>query len=161
MKASQLINGIIASRYPQSIVMPNCIPNNWWECDVLEIMKSGFWYEYEIKVSRSDFRADAKKAKFFGNKHELLAGNKRGPNRFFFVTLKVIVTEDDIPEWAGWYETYTDESRSPTVRVIKRKDAPDRHRNKMGTTALNKIKTNAYHRYINYHIAQTRKQAAA
>lgn len=39
---------------------------NGWECDFFSMTKSGYYYEIEIKVSRSDFFADFKK-----EKHEL------------------------------------------------------------------------------------------
>ena len=32
-----------------------------WEMDVLSMNKNGYLTEYEVKVSRSDFKADAKK----------------------------------------------------------------------------------------------------
>lgn len=43
------------------------VPNVSWgfgihECDLLCVTKSGYLYEVEIKVSKSDLRADAKKA---------------------------------------------------------------------------------------------------
>ena len=33
------------------------------ECDVISISKSNYIYEYEVKISRSDFKADFKKPK--------------------------------------------------------------------------------------------------
>lgn len=44
-----------------SHVFPNMELPGWRECDILAITKAGIWYEYEIKLSRSDFKADAKK----------------------------------------------------------------------------------------------------
>lgn len=43
------------------------VPNVWWgmgfkhECDLLVLTKTGFAYEVEIKISRSDLKADLKK----------------------------------------------------------------------------------------------------
>jgi len=43
------------------------VPNVWWgwglnhECDLVVLTKSGYAYEVEIKVSKSDLRADLKK----------------------------------------------------------------------------------------------------
>lgn len=178
MKASQLINGIITARYPQSITMPNYTPKHWWECDVFELMKSGYWYEYEVKVSRSDFRADALKNKHIpeltrkynpewaanhpeGFKHDILAGSCYGPNRFYFVTLSGIVAEKEIPEWAGWYETYAESSDRPRVRVVQRKPAPLRHKVKVDPKISDHLKTCAYHRFMRFHIQTLRGKGAA
>lgn len=46
-----------------------------WESDMLSVLKSGYINEYEIKISLSDFRADAKKS----GKHELLRTGMRSP----------------------------------------------------------------------------------
>lgn len=40
-----------------------------WESDMLSVAKSGLIYEFEVKTSRSDFRADFKKTE----KHKILA----------------------------------------------------------------------------------------
>lgn len=44
-----------------------------WECDLFSVTKTGTVYETEIKVSRSDFRADFEK-----RKHRLFENYKRG-----------------------------------------------------------------------------------
>ncbi len=44
-----------------SMVCPNVFQNDWTEMDILGLTKAGLCHEIEIKVSRSDFRADAKK----------------------------------------------------------------------------------------------------
>ena len=46
---------------------------NWFECDFLSVTRSDFLHEYEIKVSKSDFKADFKKTA----KHLLLEGKER------------------------------------------------------------------------------------
>jgi len=43
-----------------NFVFPN-IYLGGFECDILEITKSGYSYEYEVKISVSDFKADSKK----------------------------------------------------------------------------------------------------
>lgn len=47
--------------------MPNCYSTHDNECDVMAIRKSGFYDEFEIKISRSDFFADAKKSVYVPN----------------------------------------------------------------------------------------------
>ena len=43
------------------LVLPNFTPNGWFECDIWVLTKSGYGREYEIKLTVSDFKADAKK----------------------------------------------------------------------------------------------------
>lgn len=78
------------------------------ECDVISISKSDYIYEYEIKISRSDFKADFNK-----NKHKLMTERNctlikesndiwyLTPNYFNFVVPKDLVSVEEIPEYAG------------------------------------------------------------
>jgi hypothetical protein len=73
------------------------------ECDVISISKSDFIYEYEVKISRSDFKADFKKPK-----HNLITEKKfmietfyKVPNYFYFVVPENLVTIEEVPEYAG------------------------------------------------------------
>ncbi len=59
---SMSISEIIQHRYyGDTYVVPNVYFFNW-ESDVLVYRKSGYTLEFEIKVSRSDFKADFKKS---------------------------------------------------------------------------------------------------
>lgn len=49
-------------RWQRSFVLPNFTPMKWWECDVFEVTKAGYFREYEVKISRGDFFADSGKA---------------------------------------------------------------------------------------------------
>lgn len=77
------------------------------ECDVISISKSDFIYEYEVKISRSDFKADFKKPK-----HTLITEKKfiketkkeifyLVPNYFYFVVPENLISVEEIPEYAG------------------------------------------------------------
>jgi len=47
---------------PGSFTMKNTfVKGSPWEADVLRVLKSGYWHEYEIKLSVSDYRADFQK----------------------------------------------------------------------------------------------------
>ena len=61
MVAQDILKKMISNRFQRNFVIPHYTPPKWWECDIFEITKSGFFVEYEIKVSRSDFFADTKK----------------------------------------------------------------------------------------------------
>lgn len=70
-----------------------------WECDVLSVSRAGLVSEWEIKRTKSDYRADFKK-----RKHNLFSHKNRStfnfiPNYFWFVTLPMDI---EIPEYAGW-----------------------------------------------------------
>lgn len=108
-----------------SLVMPNYTPARWWENDLFAVTKSGYWIEHEIKLTLSDFKADAGKAKDVRvgplwwrdpkqeRKHDLLAEkSERGPNRFFYVVPEALADQIELPPWAG-------------LKVIHRCDLPE------------------------------------
>ncbi len=77
------------------------------ECDVLSVSKSDYIYEYEIKVSRADFRKDFIKEKHVNIINEKYTRTRKGeliyllPNYFNFVTPRDLISIEDIPEYAG------------------------------------------------------------
>lgn len=77
-----------------------------WESDFLALTKSGYLYEGEVKVSKSDFKADFKKK----DKHTLLRESyekiegiegKLRPHYFFYAVPEGMINVDDVPEYAG------------------------------------------------------------
>lgn len=116
-----------------------------WESDFFSVTKTGYCYEVEVKISRSDFKVDFNKFK-----HKLFEGRnetqvtkpakiKRGrirskakevnpqtvkmPNKFFFACPEGLIKLEEIPEYAGLI--YVGEH---TTTVIKQ--APFLHKNK-------------------------------
>jgi len=94
------------------------IQGNPWECDVLAVMPSLLYYEYEIKVSDSDYRRDFTKkvSRYYRDeakqwqgvkvtKHEWLNAQdnilNRGvkPSKFYFVMPAELIRE--VPEYCG------------------------------------------------------------
>jgi hypothetical protein len=87
------------------------------ECDVLSVTKSDYICEYEIKISKSDFKADFKKEKHtlitervfnetvtlkkVGKKTFEIKNPYYAPNYFYFVVTENLVTLDEVPEYAG------------------------------------------------------------
>lgn len=94
-----------------------------WESDKLIETRSGLIYEFEIKVTRSDFKNDFKKE----DKHVILEGKKeylpvydkaldnwkavhskyyrtenfKKPNYFYYAVPEGMITKDEVPEYAG------------------------------------------------------------
>jgi hypothetical protein len=96
------------------------------ECDVLSISKSDYIYEYEIKISRSDFKKD-----FIKEKHTFMSDanfsiNEKSeqikyklPNYFTYITPNNLISIDEVPEYAGL--TYIMEDMETFVVVKKPK----------------------------------------
>lgn len=101
-------------RFEQKAVLTNVfVLRSPWESDAIYVTKAGFWAEFEIKLTRSDFLADFRKSQYGVNKHEAYAaqheirsGSYGGslipkPKHFWFVCPEGVVTNDDIPPHAG------------------------------------------------------------
>lgn len=121
-KANEIKNRLLAwcKGHSYEVVIPNFYVG-LYEMDVFRLMRSGFIVEYEIKVSRSDFRADFGK----GTKHREITGGLRDCNRFYFVVPKKLVTAAELPSYAGliWYNGHKFE-------VVR--NAPLLHKEKKG-----------------------------
>jgi len=122
------------------------------EADVLGINRGGYIYEYEIKISRSDFFADFKNK---GYKHGLLKdgngvrhydewknGKRTGgvveligiPNRFYYACPSGLLKKEDIPEYAGL--VYIEDSTFTEVKPAKLL-----HKTKANTRLYSRIAT--------------------
>lgn len=105
------------------------------ECDVLMVTEDHILYEYEIKCSYSDFKADFKKE----HKHKKLSGfyevnpteNGFGkyrredylkygtagcPNYFYYVCRENLIPIEEVPHYAGLI--YINENN--TIRIVKK-----------------------------------------
>lgn len=77
------------------------------ECDVISISKSDYIYEYEIKISKSDFKRDFIKEKHSNIVNEKFTYINKGvvkfliPNYFTYVVPTNLISIDDIPDYAG------------------------------------------------------------
>ena len=133
---------------------PNYTPRGWWECDLWRITKAGYVYEYEIKLSASDFRADFKKARRRYDralrvwreeyKHKMLAERSvTAPNYFTFVMPQGLVDESEIPEYAG--VIFLNEHGF----FASRKKSPKLHKCKTERTVIDHARHCMSHRYWN------------
>lgn len=88
-----------------------------WEYDVLSISKSDMIYEFEVKISRSDFKADAKKGKM--QLYSSFGTHARNvPNYFSYVCPDGLIKEDEIPQFAGLY--YAKDGELTCIKSPKR-----------------------------------------
>lgn len=77
------------------------------ECDVISVSKSNYIYEYEIKISRQDFKKDFLKEKHNHILNEKFTYIRKGQqlwrvcNYFSYVVPKDLVTVEEVPDYAG------------------------------------------------------------
>ena len=85
-----------------------------FELDVISVSKSGMLCEFEVKISRGDFKADAKKRKhvFYSQKPEL------SPNYFSYACPKDLIKVSEIGTGVGLY--YVDNGEVIEVQAPKR-----------------------------------------
>lgn len=71
-----------------------------WEVDLLSVGKSGSVYEFEVKISRSDFLRDKQKKKWSCSYRTL---EKNTPNYMSYVCPDGLIKVGEIPDFAGLY----------------------------------------------------------
>lgn len=78
-----------------------------WEADILELTKAGYLYEYEVKISRRDFKIDANKAEYWRGTNEIRSKKydvlRRGErvHYFSYIVPEGLISPEEVPEWAG------------------------------------------------------------
>lgn len=148
-------------RSTSKLVVPNYTPVDWWQCDLWRVTAAGYAEEYEIKLTRSDFRADASKCQKSKLIERLPGGTKRlievethkhamvsqgrGPSRFYYIAPEGLLDDDsDIPSWAGFREVNQDRQWL-RVRTVRR--APELHRRPVDHETLAHAKSVFYWRF--------------
>ena len=141
-------------------IIPNCYPPGWFECDLMAITEAGYMYEFEIKLSRSDFLHDAKKGrapeylkeyyaglkmKYGITKYERLSsGDKNGPSRFWYIVPEVLLDKIELPPFSGCLCV---KEMSHFIFLKEIQKAPRLHTHKMNEEHKDIIRRNLYHRY--------------
>lgn len=137
---TQIQRQLMAVRYRRSFVLPNYTPLNWFECDVFELTEAGYFREYEIKLTLSDFKVDAEKyrrtydratqTQTDHKKHDLLkSGDSRGPCQFWYVAPVGLLSPETVPQWCGLIEIETSANRR-LWETKELKPAPKLHKQK-------------------------------
>ena len=143
MKTNDIKFVLMKSLYEKSrsIFCTNFQAMGFSECDVLRITPSNIVYEYEIKTSRSDFKADFKKkykhnrlSNTINKNNEYIkwSGHPDIPNYFTYVTPKNMVKPTEIPEYAGLIYVEGD-----NIEIIKK--APNLHNFKANETLIRTV----------------------
>lgn len=162
-----------------ALMVPNYTPDGWFECDMFAVTKAGYFYEYEIKLTKADLRADMKKRKSGTyktlrvagevrlnhvagrQKHTMLAeGDERGPSVFFYVVPVDLVGARAVPSWAGLI--YVGERGGlhgyhGLLSVVRQ--APRRHQTKVARKIVDHARGVCYHRFWNERLARDRALA--
>lgn len=103
-------------------VIANVIMIFPWEVDLFSVNRSGYTYEFEVKISRQDFLKDSKKKKW--DKQKWLPELKT-PNYMSYVCPEGLIKIDEIVEFAGLYyykEGEITEVREPKLRHETKRD---------------------------------------
>lgn len=108
-----------------------------WESDFLALTKSGYLYEGEVKISRSDFKADFKKEQkhtLLKESYEKLEGTegKLRPHYFFYAVPEGLISAEEVPEYAGLVYMV---NHFPYWKWVKQ--APQLHKEKFSDEQLN------------------------
>lgn len=120
-----------------------------WESDVLKITKSNYSYEFEIKISRSDFKNDFKHKK---NKHIILENKEdvNKPNYFYYVVPTDLIKVDEMPDYAGLiYVKGVVFGTNIRYYFTEIKKAPKLHKEKLDINELNLV-DKFYYNYIHW-----------
>ncbi len=122
-RIQQSLAGWLRMGSQTSIILPNVfVGGSHWESDMIEVKKSGLWYEYEIKLSVADYRADFEKKQWnyvsdslrkhdlYSSDQPIMCGTRKlipKPKQFFFVVPVGLLDGQDVPEHCGILE-FTD-----------------------------------------------------
>lgn len=113
-----------------------------WESDLLAVNKdSQYITEYEVKISRGDFKADFNKF----DKHKIISDCRKYnfsadiPNYFYYATPIGLLDKSEIPEYAGLIEI------GIGINITKR--APILHKEKINKEIVDNLLKKIYYKY--------------
>lgn len=105
---------VVLKNHPYVIENVSLLKWSMSEQDVVSINKSGYFYEYEVKISRQDFLKDKKKKKWSWYEEKLF---DRLPNYFTYVCPAELIKLEEIPRFAGLFYYYKE---TDSIKEIKR-----------------------------------------
>ena len=126
-----------------------CIPNlcRWHEMDVAVLTRSGYLWEFEIKVSQQDWNGDNHKDKPTGYRQRPLRDLSQ-VKRFYYVYPEGLTCPEWVPEWAGLIEArYKTQGGKCYVVLREEREAKDRKVEKVETRDREAMLRSVYHRF--------------
>lgn len=139
-------------RKGQQFIVPN-INLFSWESDLISVTNAGFVYEYEIKLTRADFKKDFEKKSKHKVLQRILRPARGSPNYFSYVCPEGLLSIEEVPAYAGlieirpynrWHSHYW------VKRVVKK--APRLHKEKLPVERLIAISSRLLWRMWHYMI---------
>lgn len=121
-----------------------------WESDMISVTKAGLIVEYEIKISRGDFRADFKKIRHRILDSKLLNEPHRGPAYFYYAVPRDLVAVNEVPAHAGLIYT------TSMFQIVK--PAPRLHSNKITDGQRQWLERSLIHRYWRERLQRDKSQ---
>jgi hypothetical protein len=137
-------------------MFPNCYGGDGKEMDIMGVRPSRYVDEIEIKVSKSDYKADFKKevTHYISEqnrlekklKHDQLAKGELTPNRFWFFVPEDLAPEIAVPTHAGLVVM-----TKTGIREVK--EAPLLHKRKLEVGDIHRLTKNMMYRYWQFRTA--------
>lgn len=128
----KLSNNLLSSSAIRYLMNNLYVFSNSWESDYLSLTNSGYFYEGEVKISKSDFKADFKKEKkhliLESNFNKTQTDNNLCPHYFFYAVPEGLIDVSEVPEYAGLiymtdiYPYYKWVKKAPLLHKEKYKD---------------------------------------
>jgi hypothetical protein len=141
------VQKIIRNCEPGSLAYQILVPNVFlyeWESDMIGVSVEDMIVEFEIKCSRFDYLAEAKKLKK-RQAFERLAEPEKLPNMFYYVFADDMDIDEEIPEYAGLIVI---EKRSNNLqrytKIVKR--APALHSSPIKPEQWKELAIKIYHK---------------
>lgn len=127
-----------------------------FEADYVKITQAGYIYEYEIKLTKEDFKKDFEKQYHahtdypnykskICNKHEMIANGDSGLKCFSFVVPEYLVRVDDVPEYAGLYYARQSDRNSFSIKCVK--EPKKLNGKKISDSKLKSLLMKVYYKY--------------
>lgn len=137
------------------LLIPNIFVGHF-EIDLLQLSKAGMTTEYEIKISKADFKKDAEKSFTDRNfiktkKHDYLRSGQ-GSNYFYFILPKGIIDISEVPDFAGLIELGEDVKE---VRYTKHAPLLTKNKNEGIKETIFK---SGYYRYLQHKLNPDRRK---
>ena len=119
----------------KDVLAPNCYALGW-ECDLLRITQGLTVHGYEIKLTRSDFLADFRKAG---------RAERKQPNFFWWVCPKDLIKPSEIPAGDGLIYISVPPVGGLSARLQVK--ATRRHKDKASDRLINEVYKSIYWRF--------------